>query len=423
MTAMSRVHAPVDNASLVCFRIAFGLLLVWELAHTDTTAPRFCFSYPGFSWVQPWPGAGHCIHVWITGLLAFGIAVGFCYRWCATLFFLAYSYLFLLDASQYLNHHYLICCISLLLVFIPAHHAASVDAWRRPALRRETAPAWALWLLRGQMAVVYIYGGIAKLNSDWLHGEPLRHWLAARADYPLVGPYFLKEWVVYGFSYGGLILDLAIVPALLWPRTRPWAVAAAVAFHLTNACIFTLGIFPWLSIAATLLFLEPHWPRRWWQRPPLVESPLPPPRRLTFMWVVIYTAVQLLVPLRHWCYPGNVAWTEQGHYFSWRMKLRDKSGSVKFFAIDQSQGMIEPVNPSPYLTPAQMTAVSTHPDLIHQFARFLAEKYRREGQSHVEIHAHSTVSLNGRPPRPLIDESVDLGAQPLRWWPQPWIRQ
>ena len=29
--------------------------------------------------------------------------------------------------------------------------------------------------IRAVMLVVYIYGGIVKINEDWLRGEPLRH--------------------------------------------------------------------------------------------------------------------------------------------------------------------------------------------------------------------------------------------------------
>ena len=31
-----------------------------------------------------------------------------------------------------------------------------------------TAPRWYVWLLRGQLGVVYFFAGVAKLNADWL---------------------------------------------------------------------------------------------------------------------------------------------------------------------------------------------------------------------------------------------------------------
>src|SRR5437870_2977770 len=91
--------APVDIASLVFFRIAFGLLMVcdvWRYFANHWIAaywlqPRFLFKYPGFSWVQPWPGHGLYIHWVALGLFAFFIAAGFLYRASAALFFLSYT--------------------------------------------------------------------------------------------------------------------------------------------------------------------------------------------------------------------------------------------------------------------------------------------------------------------------------------------
>ena len=50
------------------------------------------------------------------------------------------------------------------------------------------------------------------------------------------------------------------------------------------------------------------------------------------------------------------------------------------------------------------------PDIIRQFARFLAEKLRQEGRGDFEIRAYTSLSFNGREPQPLIDPDVDLAA-------------
>jgi vitamin K-dependent gamma-carboxylase len=57
--------APVDAASLVCFRLAFGAVMAWEVFRyfsngwiaADYVEPAFPFKYFGFEWVRPWPGA------------------------------------------------------------------------------------------------------------------------------------------------------------------------------------------------------------------------------------------------------------------------------------------------------------------------------------------------------------------------------
>ena len=140
--------APIDIASLVVFRIAFGLLSlwhIWPLLSRDWIRPfwlepRLLFKYYGFSWVHPWPGNGLYIHCVVLGILAAFIALGFLYRISAALFFLGHAYIFLLDEGRYQNHDYLICLFSFLLIFVPAHRAFSVDARLNPKLRAQAVP-------------------------------------------------------------------------------------------------------------------------------------------------------------------------------------------------------------------------------------------------------------------------------------------
>ncbi|MDV7394654.1 HTTM domain-containing protein, partial [Arthrospira platensis SPKY1] len=128
------------------------------------------------------------------------------YRFSATLFAFGFAYTYFLEKAHYLNHGYLFCWLSFLMIFLPAHRAFSLDARRRPELRRETIPFWPLFLLRFLMGLVYFYGGIAKLNADWLRAIPLKQWLANKADTPVLGPLLAQEWMAYFMAYGGLLL-------------------------------------------------------------------------------------------------------------------------------------------------------------------------------------------------------------------------
>ena len=84
----------------------------------------------------------------------------------------------------------------------------------------------------------------------------MRTWLRPLATMP-GGHIFAADWVVYGFVIGGLMLDLLVVPLLLWRRTRLFAFVAAVLFNLINALIFEIGIFPWLMLGALFIFFRP----------------------------------------------------------------------------------------------------------------------------------------------------------------------
>jgi hypothetical protein len=200
-----RLFAPINISPLVYFRMALGAIMLWEVwryfdygwIERYYIRPDFHIKYYGFSWVEPWPGDYMDLHFIVMGPLAICIMVGLWYRVAATLFFLGFTYWFLLDKTQYLNHFYLIYLVSFLMIFIPAHRMYALDAYWRPSIRAVVAAAWALWVLRLQLGIAYFYGGIAKINGDWLRGEPMRLWLSDRTDFPMIGALFTEERVVY----------------------------------------------------------------------------------------------------------------------------------------------------------------------------------------------------------------------------------
>ena len=262
----------VDAASLAVFRIVFGLVGALIVARFFAYGwigelyiePAHHFTYLGFGWVKPWPVWGMYIHFTALGLLALGIAAGYSYRLCALLFFLGFTYVELLDKTTYLNHYYFAALVSLLMVFLPLNKSLSVDAWLKSRTLWDTVPVGALWLLRGQLAAVYVFAGIAKLNADWLlEAQPLRIWLQDHTGLPVVGVLLGEAWTAYAFSWGGALFDLTIVGWLMWKRTRPVAYVVLVAFHLMTCLLFPeIGVFPWLMMGAALLFFPPDWPRR-----------------------------------------------------------------------------------------------------------------------------------------------------------------
>jgi hypothetical protein len=423
------LSAPADIASLAVFRIVFGLLMfadmVSYLAKGWVSAlfiePEFFFTFPGFDWVKPWPGHGMEIEFWMLAAAALFIALGLFHRIAAVVFFLGITHVFLCEASEYLNHLYLICVLAFLLIFVPVHRAWSMDAWRNPAIRTHTLPACWLWLIRAQVGIPYFFGGIAKLNDDWLHGEPLRMWLAKRTDFPVIGRWFTEEWMVFLFSYSGLLLDLAFVPLLLWKRTRLAAYILVLCFNGMNSLLFNIGIFPWMMIGASLLFFPPDWPR-FGRKPRNADAaPVAGSTTAALVFCAVFLTIQLLMPLRHWLYPGDVAWTEEGHYFSWRMKLRDKQAETSFVVTDPANGQSWEIEPGDFLTDRQKFRMNGHPDLIHQFALHVADQYLREYGMNVEVRVKSLASLNGRPPAVLIDPTCDLAKEPRGFGLRKWI--
>lgn len=484
---------PVDAAFLAYFRIAFGGIMLWETwrfiqndwVETFFSGKEFYFTYWPFDFLQPWPQDLMYIHLVVMGIFASFIILGFLYRVSAAAFFLMFTYLFLLEQARYLNHIYLVCLIAFLMIFLPANRYFSLDALIRPSIKSVRVPAWTLWLLRFQIAVAMFFGGIAKLNSDWLHGEPLRAWLSVSTDFPLLGQFFIDEGVVRMMVYGGLLVDLLFICYMLNRRARVFGFLVVLAFHFMNARLFNIGIFPWFMIAATLIFFAPDWPRQVlkdikrghsYRLPALVfglvvgflvggflperfdlvqaligglgvavaayyldepflksapsgetdgpgmASPGAEYPGLTAWqkWVLglsgLWIGIQILIPLRHFMIPGTVHWTEEGHKFSWHMKLRDKNSEGFFVVTDRATRERWVVDPREHLTSRQVFKMASRPDMIVQFARYLEELALADGYDGVEVRAHVVSSLNGRPAQNLVDSSVDLTEVSRPWF-------
>lgn len=438
-TLRERLFQPVDIASIAIFRILFGAILFWEVCRYFSYGwvrsfyidPEFYFKYFGFEWVHPWPGVGMYVHFALLGACALCVMAGFFYRIASWLLFLFIAFWFLLDQSHYLNHVYMIILVALQMAIIPAGRAISLDTLQQPKKYSNTIPAWCLWILQAQVGIVYFYGGIAKLNGDWLRGEPVRQWLVIRADYPLVGPWLNTEASVWIMSYGGLIFDLVVAPALLWRKTRLWAFAACLIFHITNSCLFNIGIFPFLMLAATLLFFPPDWPRKafsFFRSPPDGSIPRPEKtavskrrKQLTVFIIASYFTMQLLFPLRHFLYPGNVHWTSEGLRFAWNMKVSSKRAEYRFLAVNPANKTAWVIDHLDYLTPGQSHIMSGMPDMYLQFAHFLGEKLEKEGQEGIEIHVQTEAILNDHGYQVLIDPKVDLSRTPRNLRHSNWI--
>jgi hypothetical protein len=413
--------------------VAFGVLMLIAVGRYFAHGwieqffilPQLFFPYPGLEWIVPLPPAAMYALFAGLGVCAAGIALGCWYRASAALFCAGFTYAHLIDRTNYLNHYYLISLVSLLLVFVPAHRVWSLDAWRRPRNAAATVPAWAVWVLRFQIAVVYVFGAVAKLNPDWLlEAQPLRIWLGANLDVPLIGAWFEERWVAYGFSYLGLAFDACIVPLLLLRRTRALAYVGVLAFHLLTALLFPIGMFPWLMIGLTPIFFTPDWPRRLVRRLRTFsqaagnqEARIPSPSPVAISGhgggsgrglLLLYAVIQIAIPLRHLVLPGNLYWSENGMRWSWQIMVMEKYGRAAFTVSDPVVGDAWPVVPSDELTPLQTRMMATQPDMILSYAQHLARRIAQRRGHGVEVRADVRVSLNGRPQRHLIDPGVDL---------------
>lgn len=428
----------VSGSSLAVLRVVLGVVAAASSVRTLTygwsdslyAGTTHRFAYLWFGWV-PQPGPlGIRVLLVVVATAGLAVAIGWRTRLAAGVLFAAFTWIELVDATTYLNHYWFLTLASAIAVFAPLGAAHSVDARRRGGAR-PVAAGW-VWLFRFQVGVVYTFAGIAKLRADWLlRGLPLRLWLPARADLPLVGGLLELTATAHVLSVAGAVFDCSIVPLLLWRRTRFPAWLVLVAFHVSTWVLFPIGVFPWLMIGVSTVFFAPDWPTRVISRlrpslpapatPSLPAAAAPPGRRrLLTAAAVAWVVVQLALPLRHLAYPGDHRWTAEGYRFGWNVLLAERTGSVTFLVTEPATGRSWTADPADLYTQAQIRVMSGEPDLIHQAAIALADHEAEQGRS-VEVRVDAWLSFNGRPAARWIDPDVDLAAEPRNPWHKTWI--
>jgi hypothetical protein len=429
-------------APLAVFRMAFGLLILASVVRFWAKGwiaelylqPKFFFPYYGFEFIKPLGPYTYGLFA-VCGICALLVALGWHYRIAAAGLFLSFTYIELMDKSTYLNHYYFVSLVALMLIFLPAAASFSVDAARRPARRFDQVPRWTVDALRLLVGIVYVYAGLAKLNSDWLlAAAPLRIWLPAKNDLPVVGFLFNYPATAYVFSWFGAFYDLTVPFFLLNRLTRPYAYAAVVVFHVLTAILFPIGMFPYVMIVAALIFFPAEFHLRLLARArrllqlgaqePRPAAPLvyrPRVRLALLIGFALFFMVQLLTPLRYWLYPRELFWTEEGYRFSWRVMLMEKLGQVQFKVVDAATGRARLVNNGEHLSVLQEKMMATQPDMMLQFAHYLRTYYARQGVTKPQVYADAYVSLNGRLGQAYIDPTVDLARQVEGFAPKPWI--
>jgi hypothetical protein len=300
-------------------------------------------------------------------------------------------------------------------------------------------------LLKWQIGIVYFFAGLAKVNWDWLfHAMPLSVWLPARVDTPVLGVLFEQPWAPFLFSWFGAIYDLFII--LLLTNRKLWKVGylLVIIFHLMTRVLFNIGMFPYIMICFTTIFIPVKYHEELisWGRKRLSKyNHLIQPRRIksnvgkrwTFptsfaspQWVlpfmILFISIQIITPLRHVFYPGSVHWNEEGYRWSWRVMVLEKSGTALFTVEDPLSGRKFEVENSQFLTAYQEKQMAFQPDFILQFAHFIKDYYAEVLDSeNLKVSVMSKVSVNGRKSHLLIDPHADLSGYQNSWAKKHWI--
>jgi hypothetical protein len=264
----------VSMRSLALLRILVGPVTLLHLRPfvADALAGRIyrdAFYEPYASWYPELPRPLYGALLAIGVVAAVAMSVGLCTRVAtgATFAVVAYN-LFLSTTHVHSNRAYLVIVLAALAV-APCGRELSVDAWLRerrgePPLDPR-APAWPLWLLRFEAAVVYGASGVSKLvDPDWFGGTVTWHRVVQVRDRLDASP--LPGWAVSlladrSFHTVGakliVITELFIAIGLWWRATRYAAVWVAVCFHVAIEVSASVQVFSYLAIAVLVIWAVP----------------------------------------------------------------------------------------------------------------------------------------------------------------------
>ena len=205
-----QLNEKIDGTSIGIFRIGFGVLMIWEMYYLRSIdfvqnfieGPQLSLKYHFASFIDPLPPVVLEMLIILLMISCILIVLGKLYRYAMAFFFLGFSYIFLLDKAYYNNHLYLICLIALLMIFIPADR--NIVRTKKDASQRKDIKKWHLLVLKLQIVIVYFFGGIAKLNYDWLvNQQPVKIILEQKATDSIFSGLLLTDVTTYFIAYGG----------------------------------------------------------------------------------------------------------------------------------------------------------------------------------------------------------------------------
>lgn len=267
MRGLNRLlHRDVPLDALGAYRAAFGFTLFAEACSWLPHAAEL-FSYEGFHIPQlagmPAPPPGLALLL-VLALCASSLSfcLGLFTRASGMATLLLWTYLWCLDSLTEKAAHTIAMVVLAVLLLAPCANRFSLDRLRR--LRRGlpdlpgTGTLYWQQLLRLQFAQVYFFSGVAKMmNPEWVNGGVFYNVMNGRLATPL--GIFVSEVDSYLFARAGglftILFELSVGFLLLVPATRPFAIAAAVCFHLGIQASLQIGSLGAHFVLALLLLM------------------------------------------------------------------------------------------------------------------------------------------------------------------------
>ncbi|GFN86303.1 vitamin K dependent gamma glutamyl carboxylase [Plakobranchus ocellatus] len=447
---------PTDPALLALIRFLFGLLMVLDtlmergMAGADMRwgDPKQC-QFPLINGLKPLPLPWMYVVYLLMVFGASGIMLGLAYRVSCITYMCCYWYIFFLDKTSWNNHSYLFGVLAFLCSITDANRHWSIDALINPNISNAHVPLWNYILFRAQIFLVYTIAGLKKLDLDWMAGYSMQslslHWVFHPFRYILTN----EQIDLFVVHLGGLTIDLFSGFLLVSERTRPVALLITSMFHIMNAMIFHIGMFPYGMLGLQLIFCNPDLPRRFFKLiPPTLRlltpddssedcvpsyhcvytkedvkpkgensfsttQGKPPPthpnkrHKLVSVFTIAFIGWQCFLPYSHGITKGYNNWTNGLYGYSWDMMVH--SWSTQHIRITYRD---KDTNATGYLDPMVWSGGARrwagHADMIKQYANCIADNLKAYDINNVEIYFDIWRSLNSRFHQRAIDPRVDL---------------
>lgn len=234
-------------AKLIVVRVVlFGLLAIDALLQIRH-APRY--GAGGFN-VAQLPGldafgpsrATYEIAQLVSAYLFVLAALGVATRWVLPVATSLYAWMYFTSQLDGYQHHYLVALVLGIACFVP---------WQRRADAEPATPVrtWAVRLILVQLAILYLWAAISKMNRAWVDGRTLAN--------QITGPLRALVDSSVGIKVAAKFAIFAEITLALTVWIRPaWFIALplGVLFH-TGILLsgLEIGLFAWLMLAMYLL--------------------------------------------------------------------------------------------------------------------------------------------------------------------------
>ena len=412
---------PIRSEKISLFRMFFGAVLLVQTLYfyaidfiqNDVVDPVLHFPYHGFSFIEVLAPGVMQLFLFLMLLSSIAFIIGYRTRLFSWFYLLPFTYLFLIDKGYYNNHYYLILLLLLLFCFIQSDLRLSISKGSQKVNYR-----WEEWILLFQFSIVFIYAGLNKINVYWLFNhEPIHHILLAKASLSNSG-FWSSAFLEYTMVWGGVLFDVFIVPLLLWKKTRTIGVLLFLFFNGMNTLLFydigEIGVFPLLMLSSLVLFYPSTSILTFLNRvfsyksKSLYNGEKPDLKPLTKVLISAYVVLQILLPLRHHLFKGNVDYTGEGQRFSWRMKSVYKDFKIMFILKDEQKGIEASLDPRTVLTVKQYTNLGYYPELILPVSDNLRQAALEKGVLDPKIYVDYKVAFNGLASQYIVSPNAEL---------------